>query len=26
MISAQTTVGDVPLDNIPWVFLVINEE
>ena len=26
MLSAQTTVGDVPLDNIPWVFLVINNE
>jgi hypothetical protein len=21
MISAQTNVGDIPLDNIPWVFL-----
>ena len=24
LLSAQTTVADVPLDNIPWVFLVIN--
>jgi hypothetical protein len=26
MVSSQTSVGDVPLDNIPWVFLVINKE
>jgi LmbE family N-acetylglucosaminyl deacetylase len=25
LVSAQTTVDDVPLDNIPWVFLVINK-
>lgn len=25
-VSAQTNLGDVPLDNIPWVFSVINEE
>ena len=24
MVSAQTNMGDVPLDNIPWVFLIIN--
>jgi len=21
LVSAQTSIGDVPLDNIPWVFL-----
>jgi hypothetical protein len=26
MVSAQTSIDDVPLDNIPWVFLVINKE
>ena len=26
MVSAQTSIGDVPLDNIPWVFLEFNEE
>ncbi len=26
MVSAQTSIGDVPLDNIPWVFLNINNE
>jgi LmbE family N-acetylglucosaminyl deacetylase len=26
LLSAQTSVGDVPLDNIPWVFLAINKE
>jgi len=26
MVASQTSVGDVPLDNIPWVFLVINKE
>jgi LmbE family N-acetylglucosaminyl deacetylase len=26
LLSAQTSVGDVPLDNIPWVFLDINKE
>jgi LmbE family N-acetylglucosaminyl deacetylase len=26
LLSAQTSVGDVPLDNIPWVFLDINNE
>jgi len=26
LVSAQTSVGDVPLDNIPWVFLNIIQE
>jgi LmbE family N-acetylglucosaminyl deacetylase len=26
LLSAQTSIGDVPLDNIPWVFLVLNKE
>jgi hypothetical protein len=26
MVSAQTNLGDVPPDNIPWVFLKINQE
>lgn len=26
LVSAQTSNGDVPLDNIPWVFLDINSE
>jgi hypothetical protein len=26
LLSAQTSVGDVPLDNIPWVLLDINKE
>ena len=26
LVSAQTNLGDVPLDNIPWVFLSINGE
>lgn len=26
LVSAQTNQGDVPLDNIPWVFLKINQE
>jgi len=26
MLSAQTSIGDVPLDNIPWVFLEFSEE
>ena len=26
MVSAQTLVGDIPLDNIPWVFLVLKPQ
>ena len=26
MVSAQTSIGDVPLDNIPWVYLAIDQE
>jgi LmbE family N-acetylglucosaminyl deacetylase len=26
MISAQTSIGDVPLDTIPWVFLAVGSE
>ena len=26
LVSAQTSIDDVPLDNIPWVFLNINQE
>ena len=26
LVSAQTSIGDVPLDNIPWVFLTLNKE
>jgi hypothetical protein len=26
LLSAQTSIDDVPLDNIPWVFLEINKE
>jgi LmbE family N-acetylglucosaminyl deacetylase len=26
LLTAQTTIGDVPLDNIPWVFLDIGQE
>jgi hypothetical protein len=26
MVSAQTLVGDVPLDNIPWVFLKVKDQ
>jgi LmbE family N-acetylglucosaminyl deacetylase len=26
LVSSQTNIGDVPLDNIPWVFLNINKE
>jgi len=26
LVAAQTNQGDVPLDNIPWVFLRINQE
>jgi LmbE family N-acetylglucosaminyl deacetylase len=25
MVSAQTSIGDVPLDNIPWVYLNLNQ-
>jgi hypothetical protein len=25
MVSAQTIVNDIPMDNIPWVFLVIKD-
>jgi len=25
MVSSQTSIGDVPLDNIPWVFLALNQ-
>jgi hypothetical protein len=26
LVSAQTSIGDVPLDNIPWVFLILKKE
>jgi len=26
MVSSQTSIDDVPLDNIPWVFLTLNDE
>ena len=26
MVSAQTSVGDVTLDNIPWVFITLNHK
>lgn len=26
MVSSQTSIGDVPLDNLPWVFLKIDNE
>jgi len=26
LVSAQTSIGDVPLDNIPWVFLTLKKE
>jgi hypothetical protein len=25
LVSSQTSIGDVPLDNIPWVFLNLNK-
>jgi LmbE family N-acetylglucosaminyl deacetylase len=26
LVTAQTSIGDVPLDNIPWVFLTLNTQ
>ena len=26
LVSAQTSIDDVPLDNIPWVFLILNKQ
>ena len=26
LVTAQTSIGDIPLDNIPWVFLTLNTQ